>query len=320
MLRGGLVIKTADFIQDKQEAVINYYGLSLTNNKHIDCPACGKTKKMRINWHNGDIRAICVCQSFSLFDLLIEVTGKDFKSLAAEIDQVFGNTSERKPEKKDTSKRDKAIKLFKSASRLKGTDGEVYLNSRGVYEMPTGGVKFGSVFDMKEGRDIPAMIALASTEFAEPRQMHCTYIENGSKADIATQRKMHSLSPKNLSGGDTSEPIAIKLFQAGSVLGIAEGIESALSAKQLYKMPVWSAMNVSYLKKFRAPTGVESLYLFADNDKNLTGLAAAMECARANLLSSNDVVKAVVRWPENLNDFNDVLQQGDEVVEWIGVK
>ena len=311
-------MKTADFIQDKQEQVLNYFGMELTHNRHIDCPICSKTKKLRINWYNGDIKAICVCGSYSLLDLLIEVTGQDFATLAKDIDVTFGNTDREPIKPKDTSRRDQAITLFKASSPLRGTDAEIYLQSRGIFELPTGGVKFGMVHDHTEGRKIPAMIALASTEFTEPRQMHVTYIENGAKASIATQRKMHSLAPKTLQDKDSSEPIAIKLFQASNVLGIAEGLESALSAKQLYKLPVWSAMNATYLKRFRAPTGVQTLYIFADNDKSLTGLAAAMDCGRSNLLSSNDVTKVVIRWPEKLNDFNDVLTEGDEVLEWIG--
>ncbi len=311
-------MKTADFIQDKQEQVLNYFGMELTHNRHIDCPICSKTKKLRINWYNGDIKAICVCGSYSLLDLLIEVTGQDFATLAKDIDVTFGNTDREPIKPKDTSRRDQAITLFKASSPLRGTDAEIYLQSRGIFELPTGGVKFGMVHDHTEGRKIPAMIALASTEFTEPRQMHVTYIENGAKADVSTQRKMHSLAPKALQDKETSEPIAIKLFQASNVLGIAEGLESALSAKQLYKLPVWSAMNATYLKRFRAPTGVQTLYIFADNDKSLTGLAAAMDCGRSNLLSSNDVTKVVIRWPEKLNDFNDVLTEGDEVLEWIG--
>jgi putative DNA primase/helicase len=253
-----------------------------------------------------------------LLDLLCELTGKDFKHLAAEIDKDYGNTHDQAEPKKDSSKRDQAVRLFQTSKPLRGTDGEVYLQGRGIFETPTGGVKFGAVHDHKENRRIPAMIAIASTEFAEPRQLHVTYIENGKKADIETQRKMHSLAPLMLSDKETSEPIAIKLFQATNVLGIAEGIESALSAKQLYKVPTWSAMNATYLKKFRAPTGVETLYVFSDADKTATGIAAAMECARGNLLSSNDVTRVVVRWPDKQGfDFNDIIQQGGEVLEQV---
>lgn len=316
------MISTTDFVKNIQEQVLNSYGLEVTSNKHIDCVVCGKHKKMRINWYNGDVRAICVCGSYGLFDLLIEVTGKDFKTIASEIDRDFGNNYRpEKTPKKDTSRRDKAIHLFKTAQRIKDTDAFTYLQSRGIYVTPTGGAKFGSCYDHYEKRSIPAMIALASTEYGEPRQLHVTYIEDGKKADVLTQRKMHSLAPKTLQDRESNEPISIKLFEATDILGVSEGIETALSAKQLYGVPTWSCMNATYLKKFRAPTGVKTLYVFADNDKNGTGHAAAFECARGNILCSNDVEKVVVRWPEEHGkDFNDALVEGIRPFEQIFYK
>lgn len=312
-------MQTNQFVIGKEWQILSYYGFERTGNKHINCPICGGDKKFRLNDYNGKPSWICTCGNGDMFSLLMEVSGKDFKTIAAEIDRDFGN--EHRPDeipKKDTSRRDKAIGLFRSLRPVRGSDGEKYLNSRGIYDLPTGGVKFGDVYDHTEGRYIPAMVALASTEFTEPRQMHVTYIENGQKAQITTQRKMHSLAHKDISDQEVQEPIAIKLSQATNVLGIAEGIESALSAKQIYKVPTWAAMNAIYLRRFRAPTGVETLYLFADNDNSLTGIAAAMECARGNLLCSNDVKTVIVRWPETVNDFNDVLADGGNVLEWKG--
>lgn len=314
-------MKTIDFIRGREWDILSYYGHERTDNRHIDCPICGGKKKFRLNEHQGVPMFICTCGAGDTFKLLMETTGKDFKTLADEIDRTFGNfEADKAPVKKDTSRRDRAIQLFRDSNPIRGTDAETYLQSRGIFETPTGGVKFGSVYDYSEKRTIPAIIAIASTEFGEPRQLHVTYIEDGKKAAINTQRKMHSLSPKTMRDRESSEPIAVKLFQSGTVLGIAEGIESALSAKQLFRVPTWAAMNATYLRRFRAPTGVETLYLFADNDRNLTGLAAAMDCARGNLLSSNDVKKAVVRWPEKMNDFNDVLVEGDKILEWTGEK
>lgn len=292
------------------------FGLPPINPKkhyHGECPICSKRGKLRIDDRDGMGTWICVCGAGDGFKLLQEVTGKDFPTLAKEIDEIIGNNweSDHKPREKDTSRRDKAIRLFNSGSRLRGTEGEQYLNSRGIFEMPKGGIVWGYA----QGKQ--CMLALATTEFSEPRQMHCTFIQGGQKIE-GTARKMFSLAPKDNMDQDVTEPLAIKLFQSDDILGIAEGIETALSAKQLYGIPTWSVMNATFMKRFRAPTGVKTLYLYADNDANLTGLAAAMECARANLLCSNDVVKVVVTWPDGVNDFNDVLTKGAKVVHWVG--
>lgn len=307
-------MKTLDFIQDKQERVLNDYGYEISNNRHIDCPICQKKKKLRLHWYNDQIRYICVCGTGSLFDFLISVTGKDFQRLASEIDKDFGNTPDLTPVTRDTTKKDKAIALFKSSELLDGSEAKDYLNSREIFSMPKGGVKYGYVFDHELKKQMGAMIALASNDFSEPRMMHITYLENGKKITNGKARKMHSLAPKGFD--NSSESIAIKLFEAGDVLGIAEGIETSLSAFQIYKCPVWSVMNSSYMKKFRAPSGVKTLYIFADNDSNGTGLAAAFECGNRNILANNDIEKVRIRWPERCNDFNDLIREGDKVIEW----
>jgi len=42
----------------------------------------------------------------------------------------------------------------------------------------------------------------------------------------------------------------VQLMPAGGVLGIAEGIETALSAAVLDGVPVWAALNTSLLARF----------------------------------------------------------------------
>jgi putative DNA primase/helicase len=233
----------------------------------------------------------------------MEVTGKDFATIAREIDTDFGNVSDYKPvPKTKTSKLERAITIFNESSRLLDTPGQTYLNNRGIYTMPRGFLRYGT---LKEGS---AMIAIATNEFKESKMLHATYLENGYKRQ-GIARKMYTLVESN-------EPLSIKLFPCNDVLGISEGIETALSAHQLYKLPVWSTMNSGFLEKFKAPTGIKTLYIFADNDANGTGLAAAFVCGKKNILYGNDVETVIIRWPKVVNDFNDLITDGDGVVEW----
>ncbi|HBV0810945.1 TPA: toprim domain-containing protein, partial [Klebsiella pneumoniae] len=100
----------------------------------------------------------------------------------------------------------------------------------------------------------------------------------------------------------------------------AEGIETALSCYQVYGVNTWAVINSGFMKKFRVPAGVKHLIIFADMDKHsATGHAAAFECAHANLLAKNDLVKVSIRWPDN-GDFNDMLMNGDQVREQVFYK
>jgi putative DNA primase/helicase len=175
--------------------------------------------------------------------------------------------------------------------------------------MPTGGVKYSpGEFNSDTNSKHECMFAIASNEYSEAIQRHLTYLDGPKKANVERQKKMLSLQ-------EYSGSIAVKLFQAKSTLGIAEGIETALSAHQLYKLPVWSTLNASIMKKFRAPPGVDTLMIFADNDRNGTGLASAFECGKSNILANNNVERVIVRWSDQ-PDFNDHLLSGGQLFEW----
>ncbi|HHL2713283.1 TPA: DNA primase, partial [Yersinia enterocolitica] len=47
-----------------------------------------------------------------------------------------------------------------------------------------------------------------------------------------------------------------------------------------------------------------------------TGQAAAFNCATANLRAKNDLISVSVRWPDN-GDFNDFVMNGDQVREQV---
>lgn len=296
--------------------IFEKYGLPpITGGKHYqgECPICKSKGAFRIDDRNGDGGWICKCGSGSGFKLLEQVTGKDFKTLAAEIDKLLGRTyqtGERQPTEK-MSKVKQARDKFLALPKIKGTQVQEYLNARGIYEMPSRGIRFADgELDSATGSRFGTIFSVASDDYGEPVYIHRTYLDGAGKADIATPRKLFSL--KEFEG-----PAAVKMFEVADVLGISEGIETGLSAHALYKMPVWATLNTSILKKFRAPTGVKTLYIFADNDKNGAGLAAGFECGHRNILTNNDVTEVVIRWPEDYGtDFNDVLVAGGKVIEW----
>ena len=106
----------------------------------------------------------------------------------------------------------------------------------------------------------------------KPVTYHTTYLENNRKANVSVQRKI--LSPvSSMSGG------AVPLFNHSGSLGIAEGIETALAATQLYDVPTWAALNANNLSSFKIPKDVTHLSIFSDNDASFTGQKAAYELA-----------------------------------------
>lgn len=80
------------------------------------------------------------------------------------------------------------------------------------------------------------------------------------KADIgASAKRQKSLQEDNYL--DHARSVAVRMFPVASTLGIAEGIETALSAYQIYKVNTRATMTANFMKKFRVPAGVKHLII-----------------------------------------------------------
>ena len=147
-----------------------------------------------------------------------------------------------------------------------------YLESRRLWPLPAGcALKAHPLVEyFEEGQRIgryPAILAAVRDLAGELVTVSVTYIKAGRKLAPYEPRKL--LSP--LTGNDGC---AVRLTpMSGDTLGIAEGIETALSAALIHAMPVWAALNTALLAKFEPPATVERLVVFADCDE--PGLEAA---------------------------------------------
>jgi hypothetical protein len=103
---------------------------------------------------------------------------------------------------------------------------------------------------------------------------------------------------------------AVRLFPAAPVLGLAEGIETALAAHLLTGLPVWSCISTTFLKAVLLPPDVERVVVFADRDgpkrgaPHGPGLHAAWDLA-ARLKA--EAVRTEIRLPNPpAGDYADV--------------
>lgn len=293
----------------KWDMILSHWNLAVTGNRHIHCELCKKQKKtMRITEFMDGCSYICTCSNGSMVNYLMDVHGLSFAELAKEIDLIIGHT----PDKKEKIVPKAQQKTLSNLVDYRGTEVEIYLKQRGIINMPEMSISYSPSepyydADGNKAGHYPAMIAKITDALSlEALQIHITYLKNGKKFD----RKVKGLANKT----DFKIP-CVRLFQAEKTLGIAEGIETALSANDIYNVPTWATVNSGFMKKFRAPLGVTELYIFADNDKSGTGHAAAFECARANLSAKNDVSTVTVIWPDKIGDFNDI-EDKTEVCHW----
>lgn len=303
--------------------IFEYYGLpAITGKNHFkgECPLCGRKGKYRCDNKNGTGSYICVCGSGDGWSLLSGFTGKEFKVLAAEVDQIIGNeyTADRtrvNPVRTTLAQqREKVSRKFAKLTSLRGTGADSYLKGRGINSLPAESVRYCDKQPV-EGKNLQAIYALATDDKGELCYLHRTLLDGDKKAQTGgSAKKMMKLQEDSYL--EYAKSVAIRLFPVASTLGIAEGIETALSCHQITKCHTWATMNTAFMKKFRVPAGVKNLIIFADADSNAAGLAAAHVCAEANLKAKNDLETVSVRWPKQ-GDFNDLLINGSEVFEWV---
>lgn len=318
-------MKTAEAAKGRWTEILEHYGLPpVTGKNHYkgECPVCGARGKFRIDDRDGAGTWICVCGCGDGMKLLsLTQKEKTFSVLCAEVDRLIGNDyrHEKIPVNSSAAKlRQRTISKFSKLLPLRGTNGEGYLRQRGINKLPTEAIRFCEK-QRHAGRIYHALYALATDDKGELCYLHRTLLDGESKAPLGeSAKRQKSLQEENYL--EYARSVAIRMFPVTSTLGIAEGIETSLSCYQIYSVNTWAVMNSNFMKKFRAPAGVKHLVIFADMDKHsATGHAAAFECAHANLLAKNDLVKVSVRWPDN-GDFNDMLQNGDQVRELVFYK
>ena len=129
----------------------------------------------------------------------------------------------------------------------------------------------------------PAMVAPIVARDGRTVALHRTYLAaDGRKADVP--------SPKKLTGA--AGPLAgahIPLHKpARGVIGIAEGIETALAAWCASAVPTVASYCAGNLAAWRWPAGMQRLVIFADNDKAGREAADTLQfrAVRAGLQSS----------------------------------
>lgn len=133
---------------------------------------------------------------------------------------------------------------------------------------------------------MPAMVARVQDAEGNLVNCHITYLT--AEGQKVTRRVM----PGSLPDG-----CCIPLWPAkDGVIGVAEGIETAMAAAAKFKVPVVAAINANRLAAWQAPAGAKEVYVFGDNDESFTGQAAAYNLARRLVLK--DGLKVHVMVPE----------------------
>lgn len=97
---------------------------------------------------------------------------------------------------------------------------------------------------------------------------------------------------------------AVLLAPATEVLGLAEGLESALSAMILLGIPVWATLGSERFPHVAVPKTVTRLILLPDNDR--AGRIGAAKASEAHAVPGRTI--ETIWPPAGFNDWNDLLR------------
>ncbi len=112
---------------------------------------------------------------------------------------------------------------------------------------------------------------------------------------------------KTMPAVDTIRGGAVRLFDpAVSILGVAEGIETAIATHELFGIATWADLSTTGIETFEPPAGLRRLVIFADNDINYAGQKAAYALA-SRLARTIEIEVKVPPGPDT--DWLDVLNQ-----------
>ena len=267
-----------DFNQVKQDVVgrwpgiLSAFGISVGNGKHQACPVCGGKDRFRFTDKDSNGMYICnQCGAGDGWSLLQKVLKVDFKAACEEVNKVIGTVEPSKMQPEKPVSPEKLRKVFKESKPCKKGDlVHQYLYYRGLTSMPKTLRYTEKCWEPETKQEQRAMLAIFHSPENEALTIHRTYLsETANKLKIEHPKKI--MPPlKKMNGG------ACRLYEyTEGVLGIAEGIETAIAVHNYLNIPVWAATTAVLLECWEPPKQAKQIKIFGDNDLNYTGQKAA---------------------------------------------
>jgi hypothetical protein len=149
---------------------------------------------------------------------------------------------------------------------IAGTRAEAYLVARGIPPVsdwpwgPDGTLGFHPELDHQDGAAWPALVARVDNPFGEMVAIWRIYLDRERAKKAPVDNAKMGLGPAM--GG------AVRIGGIASYIGIAEGLETALSAWAMegFRLPVWAALSTSFMAGFEPPMEVDRIAIYPDGD------------------------------------------------------
>lgn len=191
--------------------------------------------------------------------------------------------------------------LWDRSNPISGTFAETYLRARGIASrLPDSLGYLANQRHAEDGGVWPCLLAPLRDLRGNVTAVQRTWLtkDGGGKAPVKPAKKTYGPMMK----------AAVQLWPAGEMLGLAEGVETALSAKQIYQIPVWATLSANRLGAIELPESVVSIVIFADHGR--VGMDEAVRAAEVYERQGRavDVMPPRVHFGEEPKDFNDAVR------------
>lgn len=295
-------------------------------NIHGPCPMCGGKDRFRFDDKEGRGTYFCTsCGAGNGVDFVMAFKSCNFVEASKLIHGVVGGAPlsvKRESGEPDVGEQKNAMRLLWLRSlALTGEDiASRYLMARGI--KLTGWPKYlrwapGQAYwhDSEMLGYFPVLLAKIVAPDERSGNIQRTYLrEPGLKAEVPGDKARKMMAGPIPAGG------AVRLAPEAPVMGVAEGVETALAAALIHGIPVWATLSTAGLLRFEPPKVCVKLVVFGDRDENFAGLASAGAlahrlCTRPH--KQGGPLECEVRVPEsgaadqpwlaNKKDWNDVL-------------
>lgn len=256
--------------------------------RHVACPVHGGKdgNGFRLFKDFNETGGGCcnTCGSFpDGLKLLQWATGDSFHQVLTAVAKELGTPSapsapkrvpraapQKQPAQEDPGIRLRLRSVYKSSKPIGAPEAEparLYLQKRGLSLVPPMLRVHPALWWLDdEGQrhgPFPTLLSLVVDPEERGVTLHRIYLTpEGSKAPVSAPKKLMS-HPTDVS----LHGAAIRLFPAGKVLGVAEGVETAIAVTEATGIPCWATISSTFLKTFVPPRGVQRVIVFADKDR-----------------------------------------------------
>jgi phage/plasmid primase-like uncharacterized protein len=302
--------------------------------KHVHCPVHGGENgdAFRLfpdtNMTGGGVCNSCGVNSNG-FALLMWIKGWTYPETLQRVQEALGECQKHPPIQQPKPRPVKAKKPFDAEKQKKvlnyiwggslpldHADSEIgrrYLKNRGL-KFPDAhalrDIRFHPCLSYYENGqkkgDFPGLVCLFRDKEGKPCTIHRIYLSaDGKKADLPNGKKMMlSVNGEKINGG------GIRIGKMESVIGIAEGVETALAIRQATGLSMIATTTAVLLKHLDIPEGVKFVCLWGDKDRSETGEKAILGLG-SKLLAQGIKIACFVPQSE--------IPEGKKGIDWLDI-